>query len=261
MEEQFLKEYYASYDEDGRLLSRCGQVEYLTTMRYLHRYLKPGMAVLEIGAGTGRYSLALAREGYDVTAVELIESNLIQLRQGIREGDRITALQGNALDLSALQSGSFDMTLVLGPMYHLYTEEDKRRAMSEALRVTKPGGMVFVAYCMNEPTMIQYCFQKGMIRPCLEKHMLTEEYHCLSQPQDLFELVRVEDIDRLNEPFPVERLALIATDGATRYMEDTVNAMDDETFRIYLDYHFHICERGDLIGASNHVLDILKKAR
>ena len=68
MANEFLTEYYAHYDEDARLASRHGSVEYLTTMRYLHKYLRPGAAILELGAGTGRYSVALAKEGFRVTS-------------------------------------------------------------------------------------------------------------------------------------------------------------------------------------------------
>lgn len=97
---QYLNEYYSGYQEDIRLLTRTGQVEYRTTMRYIERYLKPGMKVLEIGAGTGRYSLALAKKGIEVTAVELVPHNLEILRSKITPDMKISALQGNALDLS-----------------------------------------------------------------------------------------------------------------------------------------------------------------
>ena len=59
----YLQAYYETHDEDGRLLSRTGQIEFLTTMRYIEKYLKPGMRILEIGAATGRYSHTLARMG------------------------------------------------------------------------------------------------------------------------------------------------------------------------------------------------------
>ena len=79
---EIVSSHYNSCDEDGRLdRSRHGQMEYFTTMHYIHRFLTPGAKVLELGAGTGRYSVALAKEGMDVTAVELVESNLAVLRE------------------------------------------------------------------------------------------------------------------------------------------------------------------------------------
>jgi ubiquinone/menaquinone biosynthesis C-methylase UbiE len=254
-----IEQYYNNYDEENRLLSKHGQVEFLTTMRYIHRYLHTGMRILEVGAGTGRYSLALAHEGYRVDAVELTEHNLNILKGNILSTDSITVRQGNALDLSFYEDVIFDITLVLGPLYHLYREADKVTALQEAMRVTKKGGLIFVAYCMNESVILQYCFQEGQIHHCLENGMLTEDYHCISKEKDVFEMVRTEDIERLNDQFPVERLHLVATDGAAHYMRNTIDAMDADTFQLYLDYHFSTCERQDLIGASNHSLDILKK--
>ena len=72
-------------------------------------------------------------------------------------------------------------------------------------------------------------------------------------------MVRTEDIAALDEGLPVERLKLVATDGATNYMREVVDAMNDETFSRWLDYHFKTCERPDLVGASHHTLDIFKK--
>ncbi len=257
----FLEEYYNNYDEEGRLLSRHGQVEYLTTMRYIEECLEgvsdPG--ILEIGAGTGRYSVTLAKQGLHVTAVELVEHNLEILNAKLDGTEPITAMQGNALDLSHFRDGSFDLTMLLGPMYHLYTKEEKLRALSEAVRVTKPGGHILVAYCMNEPTVIQYVFGLNHLREVMDLKMLTSDWHCISEPKDLFELVRTEDIAALDAEMPVERIKLVATDGATNYKREFIDAMDDATFAKWLDYHFTICERQDLIGASHHTLDILKK--
>ena len=78
----YLETYYNQYDEEGRLLSRHGQVEYITTMKYIHDCIQESAAkkILEVGAGTGRYSIALPREGFDVTAVELIGHNIDLLK-------------------------------------------------------------------------------------------------------------------------------------------------------------------------------------
>ena len=257
----YLEEYYNNYDEDGRLLSRHGQVEYLTTMKYIRESLA-GLSdpkILEVGAGTGRYSVTLAKQGLKVTAVELIPHNLEILKSKLDGTEPITALQGNALDLSRFADETFDLTLLLGPMYHLYSKEEKLQALSEAVRVTKSGGRILVAYCMNEPTVIQYVFGLNHLREVMDLNMLTSDWHCISEPKDLFEMVRTEEIAELDAAVPVKRIKLVATDGATNYKREYIDAMDDETFSRWMEYHFAICERQDLIGASHHTLDILRK--
>ena len=258
----YLEDFYNSLcDEEGRLLSRHGQVEYLTTMKYIHECLEgiTDPSILEVGAGTGRYSVALAREDYRVTAVELVARNLEILRSKLDGTEPIRAMQGNALDLSFLPENAFDMTMLLGPLYHLYTREDKIRALSEAVRVTKPGGYILAAYCMNEPTVINYAFRSKHLQDLLDRNMILPDWHLGSDPAEVFDLIRTEEIASLNAEIPAERVKLIAADGATNYHREMIDGMDDETFGKWLEYHFSICERQDLIGASHHTLDILRK--
>ena len=197
----------------------------------------------------------------DAVNARLLEEAMTEALEAAyaRGGEDLLALQGNALDLSRFPDESFDLTLVLGPLYHLYTKEDKLQALSEAARVTKPGGILMVAYCMNEPTVIQYVFGLNKLREVMEGLMLTEDWHAISRPEDLFEMVRPEEIAALDAALPVERLKLVATDGPTNYLRPMVDAMDDETFEQWMSFHLTICERQDLIGASHHTLDILRK--
>ena len=168
-------------------------------------------------------------------------------------------LQGNALDLSVYEDNTFDLTLVLGPMYHLYTDEDKQQALKEAVRVTKPAGYIMVAYCMNESVIVQEFFMRGNVKKYLENNMVTENFHCLSKPEDLFAMVRIEEIHRFTEALPVKRQKTVATDGASHYLKPLLAEMEDDIFACWLRYHFATCERPDLIGATNHSLDILQK--
>ena len=257
----YIEEFYNAINEDARLTSKHGSVEYLTTMKYIRESIAgvDDPAILEVGAGTGRYSVTLAKEGYRVTAVELVAHNLDILKSKLDGSERITPIKGNALDLSFLPDGAFDLTMLLGPMYHLYTKEDKLQALREAVRVTKPGGRILVAYCMNEATVIQYVFGLNNLREVMEQTMLTPNWHCKSDPKEVFDLVRTEDIEDLNAKLPVKRLKLIATDGASNYKREFIDEMDDETFDKWMEFHFATCERQDLVGASNHTLDVLKK--
>ena len=255
-----LKQFYESYDEDNRLTSRHGSVEYRTTMRYIEKYLRPGMRILEIGAATGRYSHTFARQGYRVDAVELLEHNIEIFKANTQADENITVMQGNATDLSAFADDTYDLTLLLGPMYHLFTEEEKLAALSEAVRVTKNGGIVFVAYCGNDATILQFCFLRGMLKDAHYKSLVDPDtFKAASDPIDLFALHRPEEIAALRSHFAVTPLHLVATDGYAHYMRDALVEMDEELFDTYLRYHFATCERTDMLGYSNHYLDIFRK--
>lgn len=259
---KYLNEFYNNYDEDSRLLQRHGSVEFLTTMRYIEKYINPGDRVIEIGAGTGRYSHALARQGYAVDAVELIGHNIEVFRKNTLPSENITITQGNALDLSSFQDNKYDITLLLGPLYHLYSIEDKRQALREAIRVTKPGGIVFAAYVISDGCLLDEGFNRGNINVAeyIEKGLLhAKTFAAKSEPEDLFELVRKEDIDELMSAFPTTRLHYVASDGCALFMREAIDRMDDETFELYLQYHFATCERSDLAGVTSHSIDIFRK--
>jgi len=229
-------------------------------MRYVEKYLQPGMRVLEIGAATGRYSHTLARQGYLVDAVELVQHNIDIFKANTQPDEDIRVFQGNAKNLSMLGDDTYDVTLLLGPMYHLFTVPEQLEALSEAIRVTKRGGVIFAAYCGNEATMVQYCFGRGMIKEQRYRDLIDPvTFKASSDPAELFQLYRKEDIDKLMAVFPVTRLHYVGTDMATNYMRQTIDGMDDGLFDLYLRYHFAICERSDLVGASHHILDIFRK--
>ena len=255
---EYVKNYYENYDEDARLTLRHRMPEFLTTMRYIERYLTPGARVLEIGAGTGRYTLTLASMGYDVTAVEPVEHNLDILSSKIEAGQRVTPLPGNACDLSFLSDGAFDTVLLLGPMYHLFTEEDKKKALAEALRVCRPGGVLFTAYCGNEFSMLRL-FGSHRIFDFLQKGQLTPDFHATPVPEYVFELHRKEDVLRLTADLPAKRLHYVGTDMLSYLIADGLQSMTDDEFRQYMDFHFAVCERPDCTGWSAHVLDVLQK--
>jgi ubiquinone/menaquinone biosynthesis C-methylase UbiE len=253
-----LEKYYNKFCEDKRLTRRHGQVEYITSMKYIHEYLEnyENAKILDVGAGTGRYSVELANEGYDVTAVELVKHNLGVLKS---KGSTVKAYQGTALDLSRFPENTFDMTLVFGPMYHLYTFEDKVKALQEAKRVTKLGGIILVAHCMNEYSVLTYGFKENNIRASIENGKLSDDFHVISEPEDLYDYVRLEDINKIGEEAGLKRIKIIAADGAANYMRPTLNAMGEETYKLFIKYHLSTCERPDLLGASAHTVDILIK--
>lgn len=261
-----LEEYYNKFNEDKRLGTRHGRVEYAITMKYIHECIgkirndtgkepNESIKILDVGAGTGAYSVPLAEEGYDVTAVELVKHNLGLLK---KKSDKVKAYQGNAVKLKRFENEGFDITLLFGPMYHLHKKEDKLKALSEARRVTKTGGLILVAYVMNDYAVITYAFKEKHILGALKDGMLTDDFHCTEKGNPLYSFMRLEDIDDLNREVNLIREKIIAADGAADYIRPFLNALTEEEFMMFIKYQETVCERMDLIGASCHTVDILR---
>ena len=134
--------------EWDRLQKRTPYEKYIT-VRMMERYIRPGGSILDIGGGPGQYAIHFARQGHAVTLLDLSDENVRFAKKKARQyGVRITALQGNALDLSRFPDDAFDTVFLMGPLYHLMREENRLQAVREAKRVLKPGGYLFCSFIL-----------------------------------------------------------------------------------------------------------------
>ena len=281
-----IEKYYNKFHEEHRLTTRHGQVEFRTTLHYIEEAIQwlndaerrietdydwksvknradrvglglstSPLKIADIGAGTGRYSVELCHRGYDVTAVELVKHNLEILRA---KHENIKTWQGDARNLSFLDDKSFDITLLFGPLYHLHGDEEKLKALTEARRITKKGGIILVAYVMNEYSVISYCFKEHKWSEVAAKGGLSPDFHTICKEEDLYDYVRLEDIDRLNKAAGLERIKIISADGAADYMRRELNEMSPGEFEAFCSFQLAIAERPELVGAGSHCVDILK---
>lgn len=256
---ELINSFYDGYREDMRLeKSRHGQLEYLTTMHYINKMTAANSLVLEIGAGTGRYSIALAKKGYSVTAIELADKNLEILEENAKGIKNLHRYQGDALDLGRFDDNSFDLTLVLGPMYHLYTKEDMSKALNEALRVTKPDGIIMTAFLSIHAIMHDNYLQGNFVEGLKEN--FTKDFKVKHFTEQLFTGFYIDEFEALFDTLQVKHITTIATDSILELAEMTKNfAMSDEDFELFTKYHLHNCERREYLGSSSHLLHICKK--
>lgn len=246
-------------NEDSRLTrSRHGQLEYLTTMNYIHKFVPSGSKILEVGAGTGRYSVALAREGYDVMAVELVGNNLEILRQNAAGLKNLASYQGDAEDLGLFADSSFDAVLVLGPMYHLYEKAEQHRALDEAIRVTKPGGVMMAAF-LSVYSIMYNNYLWGNFREGMEENF-DADFQVRHFKEQWFTGFDFHEFEELFLEKPIEKIALAGTDSVLELAENA-HAMNlsDEDFRLFFKYHLKTCEKRELLGAQTHLLYIGRK--
>jgi SAM-dependent methyltransferase len=256
---EIVSSFYNEIDEDSRLeRNRHGQMEYITTMHYINKYAKEDAKILEIGAGTGRYSIALAKAGYDVTAVELVEHNLEVLKANSVGMPNIQAYQGDALDLSRFADDTFDVTLLFGPLYHLYEKEDVQKSIDEAIRVTKPDGVILVAFLSVYAIMFDNYLQGNLIAGIEEN--FTEDYRIRHFEEQLFTGYDIVEFENLFAEKQVQYLGTVAVDSVLELAEGRSDfAMSDEEFEAFAKMQLALCEKRELLGSSSHLLYICKK--
>ena len=245
---------YDMMDEDSRLKKPAARVEFLTTMRYIEKYLRPGAKVLDVGAGAGEYSLHLADMGCNVTAVELADAN-IRAFQSKLGGRPIDLRKGNALDLGAFADDSFDIVLLLGPLYHLHSETDRQRAIAEAKRVCKPDGTLFFAFISNDMVILT---EFACYNPQFFKH---GEYDPATFKVDdwPFVFATVDSCRKMLADGGITLLHEVGSDGVSELLADKINALDAADYAAYLRYHFYCCEKPEMLGRSTHLLFVGRK--
>ena len=259
---QLLEGVYGDGREDTRLTrSRHGQLEFLTTMSYIGRQAPHPCRVLELGAGTGRYTIALAEKGHQVTAVELMDKNFELLQANTAPYPNVEAIQGDALDLRRWADDTFYLTLSMGPMYHLYGKGGVDRAIDEAIRVTRPAGILMFAFLSVHAILYDNYLQAEphTFRAGLEENF-DKDFHVRHFPEQVFTGYDVDEFEALFKNKPVAHLRTVATDGILELAEDRSDfAMTDEDFRLFSAYHLLHCEKRELLGSSAHLLYICRK--
>lgn len=249
-ETEQIQKTYELFDENSRLnRSPAARVEFLTNTRYIERYLKPGDRILDVGAGAGEYSLYFARKGYEVCALELTDANIATFRKKLLPTDSIDLAQGNALDLRRYPDHSFDAVLLFGPLYHLHSRADRLQCIAEARRVCKPGGKLFFAFISNDFVILT----EFSYRP---DYFTAGDYDKETFQLEDFPFVfhTVDDCRALLRDGGVRILHEVASDGVSELLEERINGLDAENYAQYLRYHFHICEKPELLGMTNHLL-------
>lgn len=257
---EILNKFYNEIcDEDTRLDQKHRKLEFLTTDRYVQKYLKPNCRILEVGAGTGRYSLYYASQGYKVNSIEYVQHNLNVLKSKITDNMNIVAEQGDAIDLSRFEDNIFDIVLVLGPLYHLYTEEEINKCINEAKRVCKNNGIMMFAYLPNDSIMISWALLKGHLKFGYDNKRFDQNFKIISEPSEIMRAFYIDELEKIMNSNNIEKINNISTSGVAPHFRNIIDNLSEEEFEIWKNYHFSSCERKEVQGYSTHMLYIGKK--
>lgn len=255
--EEIVKEYYNNYKDDERFVAQHRKVEFLTTVNYIEKFAKKGDKIVELGAGTGTYSIYLAKKGYHVDAVEMSEHNLEMLKTYGEGVKNLSIRQGDAVELGMFTNDLFDVTLSLGPMFHIFNEKDMKSAIKEAVRITRPGGTIIFSYLTNDAVFARYMVQKGNIKDY--KKLCDAEFNFKPLQEEIFYTTNVKDFEEMVNKENVTKILSVSADGISELLAEQIDKFNEEEFGAYLAYHLARCEREELFGYTAHMIYICKK--
>jgi S-adenosylmethionine-dependent methyltransferase len=251
-------------DEDSRLGRH--QLEYDVTWRYMTRYLPPAGSILEIGAGTGRYTLALCRRGYSVTAVDLSAALLERCQrrlaaEGMDRQARLIVADGR--DLNAVPGSAFDAVMLMGPLYHLVLEEDRRQALRQATDRLRSGGLLFSAFLSRlgilgdlMKRMPEWIEDGEVVRSLIERGRRPDDL-----PRGGFRgyFAHISEIRPLHEALGMQAVTLAGVDPAISADDASYNRLHGPQRDLWLELLFEISSDKTTVGASRHLLYIGRK--
>ena len=246
------------------------RTEFAVTLRALAEHLPPPPArVLDCGGGPGRYAIELARQGYKVTLFDLsVECLRMAEEKAAEVGVKLAGFEhGTATDLSRFPDDAFDAVLLMGPLYHLLEEAERRQALAEATRVLKPGGPLLAAFisryatlrwaATHEPTwpleqraLTESILTTGILPPTEEERPTFVAY--FAHPTEVVSLCRAAGL---------EVVTVLGVEGLVSMIEDKVNALSGEAWEMWVDLNCRVAPDPSIHGLVEHLLAVAVKPR
>lgn len=234
--------------------------EFEITKHMMGKHLKSGK-VLDIGGGPGRYSLYLASLGCEVTLVDLSGGNVALAKQKAEELHLdLKAYQGDARDLSPLDLGKYDTILLMGPLYHLFKEEDRAKCVREAKKHLKKDGVLFASF-ISLTGGLNYYLDACPYELIHEKAM--DLFDCMAEDRSwsgaaftASTFIENDEILPFFERLGFEEITLFGQEGLTATRLSDLEQAPEEVRKLYLDLSIRMCEKPKYFAYSSHIMYI-----
>ncbi len=251
------EELYKLFDEESRLKSRTGLVEKIATQREIDKLINANSKVLDIGAGTGVYTIHLAKKVKEVISFEPSSTNFKVLKSKSKTYSNIKAYNKSSFDLEDLEENYFDLVLIFGPMYHLSNEKDRKDLLRQAKRVCKHGGHILISYINHNMVLISESINYNT-NIFSSPSYISEKQRLVDRP---FVFFKVNEARKMIEDEDIEIKEIIASDGFAEVLSKKLEEMTEKSFKNYLDWHLTHCKDPETLGASNHLLFVCKNKK
>ena len=268
---KIVRSYYSKNAEgEWRRLKRDAyhQIEFTITMHFIHKYLPKRGLVLDADGGPGRYTIELARKGYDIILVDLVPEMLKTAEKQIKRADvkkRVKQLiEGSVDDLSAFADETFDAVLCLGgPLNHMLDARRREQAVTELVRVARPDAPVIASvisrigllrtiltYFPHEMKYAMHHWRVGDYVPGLQGEGFTATHWFLP-----------EELQALMQKHGVETLEMAGLEGLSTHQRRATNklAKDTEKWKMWTQILLETCTDPSVVGSCEHFLSVGRK--
>lgn len=236
--------------------SKAGRVGYLTIVHYLDDALQSKNDILQIGAsGVSIYGIYLAKKGHHVTVVEPNQIQSERLMSKEQNNKRLMVQNKPFSYLEEIPDNSMDAVLCFGPMYSSLKFEEKQKIVSESYRICKEGGSVFVSFMSNEMIVVNNILNNDFDYICGPKFDKVSLKAVLPGKR----LLTLKEIEVLFKMCGIKYSKRFAAEGVSPLMRDKIESMNDRQFGNWMEYHYTICEKPELIGYSEHIVYVIEK--
>ena len=260
--------YYERYDEASRLARGDGLLEYARMRELIQRFLpSPPGVILDVGGGPGRYSCWLAEVGYDVHLIDPAEIHVRQAREASESQPDQPLASVTRGDARSLYHGdtSVDAVLLMGPLYHLTARDDRLRALREAHRVLKSGG-VLIAKAINRFASLLDGLTEGFVDDPAYDSILSrdlEDGQHRGHAHDYFTTAffhRPEELEAEVSEAGFVQQGLYSVQGPGQLATDLEERMSDPLKRAQLlDLIRSVEQEMTLLGVSSHLVVVATK--
>jgi SAM-dependent methyltransferase len=242
------------------------QLEYDLTWRFLEVYLPPSGEILEIGAGTGHYTLGLVQMGYTVTAVDFSKANLEACQEYLTKAgfaNRVEFILDDARYMNDVPQKEYDAVLLMGPLYHLVEESDRKMALKQAYDRLRTGGVIFSAFISRFGIfgVIMKIMPDSIEDQKQVRSVLTRGRDREGWPSGGFRAFfsTVEEIAPLHEKIGFQTIKLVGVEPAISADDESYNKLEGERRGLLLNLLYEISDQPSIVGASQHLLYIGRK--
>ncbi|WP_316569365.1 class I SAM-dependent methyltransferase [Neobacillus sp. YIM B06451] len=252
--------YDTAYDEWQRLERH--RIEFDITKRYLDDFIKgSSLDIFDIGGGPGRYAMYLAEKGHNVTLLDLSSKNIeVAKRKSFEKNITLKDyIHGNALDLDEFQL-PFDVILLMGPLYHLTKEADRKKAVEGALRLLKPNGIMIASFISSYAPIqdtLSHLYPIESVQGLMDYLQNGENKDGKGFTTAYFAAPR-EAREFMNS-HGLKELLFAGIENILGCKENEINSLDECEYRKWLDICYHLSRDENLLGTSQHLLYIGRK--